>query len=126
VSDLETRILAMGTNYESQFAARYHVGKTLSEAPEEYRRRSAAWNVANLRTPLLIHANTSDDDVPFAEVQKLLAALKASGRTFEQHIYTNAPGGHHFNRLDTPLARESRNEIWRFLAKYLSPARPAK
>jgi dipeptidyl aminopeptidase/acylaminoacyl peptidase len=126
VSDLEGRIRAMGTNYESQFAARYHVGKTLSEAPEEYRRRSAAWNVDQLRTPLLVHANTSDDDVPFAEVQKLLAALKASGKPFEQHIYTNAPGGHHFNRLDTPLARESRDEIWRFLAKKLRPAHPVK
>ena len=68
VSDLESRIRAMGTNYENFFAARYHVGKTLSEAPEEYHRRSAAWNVDKLRTPLLVHANTSDEDVPFAEV----------------------------------------------------------
>ncbi len=126
VSDLEGRIRAMGTNYENYFAARYHVGKTLSEAPEEYRRRSAAWNVEPLRTPLLVHANTSDNDVPFAEVQKLLEALKKSGKPFEQRIYTNAAGGHHFNRLDTPLARESRAEIWRFLAKQLRPARPVK
>jgi dipeptidyl aminopeptidase/acylaminoacyl peptidase len=69
-----------------------------------------------------VHANTSDEDVPFAEVQKLLGALARSGKSFEQHIYTNAPGGHHFNRLDTPLARESREEIWRFLAKHLHPA----
>ncbi len=122
VSDLESRIRAMGTNYESYFAARYHVGKTLSESPEEYRRRSPVWNVDKLTTPLLIHANTSDDDVPFAEVEKLLQALQASGKSFEQHIYTNAPGGHQFNRLDTPLARESREEIWRFLARQLQPA----
>ena len=126
VSDLEGRIHAMGTNYESYFAARYHVGKTLSEAPEEYRRRSAAWNADRLRTPLLVHANTSDDDVPFAEVQKLIEALKAAGKPFEQHLYTNALGGHHFNRLDTPLARESRGEIWRFLAQRLHPAHPVK
>ena len=126
VSDLEGRIRTMGTNYENFFAARYHVGKTLSEAPEEYRRRSAAWNVDQLRTPLLVHANTSDNDVPFAEVQTLLEALKKSGKPFEQHIYTNAPGGHHFNRLDTPPARDSRAEVWRFLAKQLRPARPAK
>lgn len=126
VSDLEGRIRAMGTNYESYFAARYHVGKTLSEAPEEYRRRSAAWNVEQLSTPLLIHANTSDEDVSFAEVQKLLSALQVSGKPFEQHIYTNAPGGHHFNRLDTPLARQSRAEIWKFLAERLHPPRPVK
>ncbi|MEY4388023.1 MAG: hypothetical protein RLY20_3306 [Verrucomicrobiota bacterium] len=122
VSDLESRIRAMGPDYEGFFATRYHVGKTLSEAPEEYRRRSPAWNVDQLATPLLVHANTSDEDVPFAEVQKLLGALARSGKSFEQHIYTNAPGGHHFNRLDTPLARESREEIWRFLAKHLHPA----
>lgn len=126
VSDLAWRIQAMGTNYESYFAARYHVGKTLSEAPEEYHRRSAAWNVDKLRTPLLVHANTSDDDVPFAEVQKLLSALQVAGKSFKQHIYTNAPGGHHFNRLDTPLARESRAEIWRFLARHLLSTRAPK
>jgi len=123
VSDLVSRIRAMGTNYESYFAARYHIGKTLSEAPEEYQRRSPAWNTDGLRTPLLLHANTSDDDVPFSEVKILLEALKKSGKPFEQHIYTNAPGGHHFNRLDTPLARESREEIWRFLARRLQPLR---
>jgi dipeptidyl aminopeptidase/acylaminoacyl peptidase len=126
VSDLEGRIREKGTNYESFFSARYNVGKTLSEAPEEYRRRSAAWNAGQLRTPLLVHANTSDEDVPFAEVQKLLTALKTSGKPFEQHIYTNAPGGHCFNRLDTPLARKSRAEIWHFLAKHLHPAHPVK
>jgi len=126
VSDLESRIREKGTNYESYFSARYNVGKTLSEAPEEYRRRSAAWNVDKLGTPLLVHANTSDEDVPFAEVQRLLTALQASGKPFEQHVYTNAPGGHCFNRLDTPLARESRAEIWRFLAKRLYPPRPLK
>ena len=126
VSDLEGRIHAMGTNYESYFSAPYHVGKSLSEAPGEYHRRSAAWNVDQLRTPLLIHANTSDEDVTFAEVQKLLTALQASGKAFEQHIYTNAPGGHHFNRLDTPLARQSRAEIWRFLAEYLHPEHAPK
>jgi hypothetical protein len=29
-----------------------------------------------------------------------------------------APGGHCFNRIDTPLAKESRQEVWAFLAKY--------
>lgn len=28
-------------------------------------------------------------------------------------------GGHSFNRMDTPLARESRKEIYEFLARYL-------
>jgi hypothetical protein len=39
----------------------------------------------------------------------------------EYKIYKDAPGGHHFNRLDTTLARESRKEVYAFLAKYLKP-----
>ena len=121
VSDLEERIRIRGPGYEALFSAPYHLGKTVAEAPEEYRRRSPAWNAAKLRTPLLIHANTNDEDVTVAEVQKLISALKAAGKDFQYRIYTNAPGGHMFNRLDTPLALESRAEIWRFLASQLHP-----
>lgn len=126
VSDLLERIRLRGTNYEQLFAAPFHIGKTVAEAPEEYRRRSPAANVEKLRTPLLIHANTNDEDVNIAEVRRLIDALQAAGKTFEYRIYTNAPGGHLFNRIDTPTARESRAEIWRFLARHLKPPRPVK
>ena len=53
-------------------------------------------------------------------------ALQAEGKKFEYKVYDNAPGGHYFNRVDTKLARESRAEIWRFLARYLTPANPVK
>ncbi|PWU16915.1 MAG: S9 family peptidase [Verrucomicrobia bacterium] len=122
VSDLEERIRVLGKGYEDLFSAAHHLGKTLAEDPEEYRRRSPAWNADKLLTPLLIQANTNDEDVKFQEVQKLLSALRAEGKSFQCHIYTNAPGGHHFNRLDTPLAVESRREIWDFLRKYLRPS----
>jgi dipeptidyl aminopeptidase/acylaminoacyl peptidase len=119
VSDLEDRIGRRGKDYEQLFAAPYHLGKTLAEAPEEYRRRSPAWNAHKLSTPLLIHANTNDEDVNVREVERLIRALQAADKNFSYRIYTNAPGGHRFNRLDTPLARESREEVWRFLANYL-------
>ena len=125
VSDLEERIRIRGKGYEELFAAPYHLGKTLAEAPEEYRRRSPAWNAAKLSTPLLIHATTNDEDVNIAEVQKLISALQAAGKEFNYRLYTNAPGGHLFNRLDTVAGRESREEIWSFLAGYLSPKGPA-
>jgi dipeptidyl aminopeptidase/acylaminoacyl peptidase len=121
VSDLEERIRIRGKGYEELFSAPYHIGKTFAEAPEEYRRRSPAWNATKLRTPLLIHTTTNDEDVQFAEVQKLLSALKAAGKDFRFRIYTNAPGGHLFNRLDTEIAAESRQEIWKFLAEHLHP-----
>jgi hypothetical protein len=34
-------------------------------------------------------------------------------------VYQDAPGGHSFNRIDAPAARESRKEVYAFLAKYL-------
>ena len=121
VSDLEERIRIRGKDYEQLFAAPYHLGKTVAEAPEEYHRRSPAWNAQKLRTPLLIHANTNDEDVNIAEVQKLISALQAAGKDFQYRIYTNAPGGHLFNRIDTQVARESRTEVWKFLARFLRP-----
>lgn len=121
VSDLVERIRIKGKGYEELFSAPYHIGKTVAQAPEEYRWRSPAKNVAKLRTPLLVQANTNDEDVNIHEVQKLIEALQAAGKDFKYHIYTNAPGGHLFNRLDTKLARESREEIWKFLGRYLKP-----
>ena len=54
-------------------------------------------------------------DVNALEVRHLVAELKSSGVKFEYKMYEDAPGGHYFNRLDTPLARQSREEIYRFL-----------
>lgn len=53
------------------------------------------------------------------EVEHLIEALEAAGKKFEYKIYKDAPGGHAFNRLDTSLAKESRKEIYAFLAKHL-------
>ena len=80
--------------------------------------------VDKLETPLLIHSNTNDEDVNVIEVQRFVAALKAAGKKFEYKIYDNAPGGHEFGRLDTKLAKESRQDIYKFLATYLKPEKP--
>jgi dipeptidyl aminopeptidase/acylaminoacyl peptidase len=124
VTDLVARITYRGTNYEQLFSAPYHIGKTVEEDVTEYRRRSPLWNAHKLQTPLLIHGNTNDEDVRREEVEGLIKALTDAGKSFECKIYTNAPGDHHFNRIDTRLAKESRREIYRFLAKYLKPPRP--
>ena len=73
--------------------------------------RPPAWNAAKLETPRLIHTNTNDRDVHVLEVEHLIKTLKAAGKQFEYKIYQDAPGGHSFNRLDTTLARESRQEM---------------
>jgi dipeptidyl aminopeptidase/acylaminoacyl peptidase len=126
VSDLVARMGYESEGYRKLFSAPYHIGKTVREDISEYRKRSPVSHAAELATPLLIHTNTNDEDVNVLEVESLIAALKAAGKKFEYKIYDNAPGGHMFNRLDTRLARESRREVWRFLASYLHPANPAQ
>jgi dipeptidyl aminopeptidase/acylaminoacyl peptidase len=126
VSDLIARMGYKGQGYRDLFSAPHHIGKTAEDNVNEYRRRSPAWNAEKLQTPLLIHTATNDEDVNVLEVEHLIRALKAAGKSFEYKIYTNAPGGHAFNRLDTKLAKESRAEIYRFLAKYLNPPNPVK
>ena len=119
VSDLVLRMGYESAAYQAQYSAAYHIGKTVREDIKEYEKRSPITYAANLKTPLLIHTNTNDEDVNVMEVKRMMMALKAEGRQFESKIYEDAPGGHMFNRLDTKLARESREEVYAFLAKYL-------
>lgn len=127
VSDLVARMAYKGPQYREMMQAPYHIGKTPEEDIAEYRRRSPSWQVERYRgTPLLIHTNTNDEDVNVLEVERLVQALQAAGKgeSMEYRIYDAAPGGHRFNRLDTPFARESRADAWRFLAAHLKPDTP--
>ena len=126
VSDLIARMGYKDQSYRDLYSAPYHIGKTADDDVQEYRRRSPSWQTRKYQgTPLLIHTNTNDEDVNVLEVERLIQALKAEGKTgFQYKIYQDAPGGHSFNRLDTKFAKESRREIWRFLAPHLKPARP--
>ena len=121
VSDLITRLNYMDEEYRELYSADYHIGQTVEENPDEYKRRSPAWNVEKLQTPLLIHTNTNDEDVRFIEVEVLLNALKAADKKFEYEIFNELPGGHSFERQDTKLALSIRLKIYKFLAKYLNP-----
>jgi dipeptidyl aminopeptidase/acylaminoacyl peptidase len=126
VSDLVARMGYHDQGYRDLFSAPYHIGKTVREDIEEYRRRSPAWNAEKLQTPVLIHTTTNDEDVNVLEVEHLIQALKAAGKQFEHKIYKDAPGGHIFNRLDTKFAKDSRADAYRFLAKYLNPPNAVK
>jgi len=117
VSDLVQRMGYKGQGYRDIFAG--FIGKQAVDNPAEYRRRSPVNHVSKLETPLLVHTTTNDEDVNVMEVEHLIEALKAAGKKFEYKIYQDAAGGHAFNRIDTQLARESRREIYAFLAKYL-------
>ena len=126
VSDLITRLGYMDDDYDALYSADYHIGETVEENPEEYKRRSPAWNVEKLQTPLLIHTNTNDEDVRFIEVEVLLNALKEAKKEFEYEIFKELPGGHSFDRQDTKLALSIRLKIYTFLSKYLNPPKSFK
>jgi dipeptidyl aminopeptidase/acylaminoacyl peptidase len=119
VSDLVARMGYKTESYRRIFSE--HIGKDAFGDVKEYLKRSPVTYAAKLETPLLVHTNTTDEDVNVLEVERLIAALKAAGKQFEYKIYQAAPGGHHFNRIDTRLAHESRTEVYAFLERYLKP-----
>jgi dipeptidyl aminopeptidase/acylaminoacyl peptidase len=126
VSDLIARMGYKDDEYRELFSADYHIGKPADQDVQEYKRRSPVWNVHKLKTPLLIHTNTNDEDVNVLEVESLIRALKAEGKKFEYEIFKDLPGGHSFDRMDTKTAKEIRLKIYRFLEKYLKPPKPFK
>lgn len=126
VSDLVMRLGYYGEEYRKYYTAPYHIGKSVEEDSAEYQRRSPVTHVADLRTPLLIHTNTNDDDVYVEEVEHLINALKAAGKQFEYKIFQDEPGGHSFDRIDTKRAKEIRLSIYTFLARYLHPPKAFK
>lgn len=119
VSDLVERMNYVTKKYRAEMAK--SIGKDVDEDAETYRRRSPVNYAAQLNRPLLIDANTTDETVHIVEIRHLLAAFDAAHRQYKSHIYEAAPGGHFFNRIDTPLAVQSRKEIYDFLKENLKP-----
>jgi dipeptidyl aminopeptidase/acylaminoacyl peptidase len=127
VSDLPTRIRTHQPAYERIFAAQKAFGGTLAERPQPYIERSPIAHARQLRTPLLVHAATNDDDVFIIENRNLRDSMTVAGKAREGLFYyrewTDPPGGHSFNRIDTSEARESWNATLAFLRAYLNPMR---
>ena len=126
VSDVIMRMGYSTDDYRKIFSDEGHIGKTPREDMAEYKRRSPVWHAEKLQDPLLIHTNTSDDDVNVVEVEHMIRALKAEGKKFDYKIFDRAPGAHSFDRTDTKQASEIRLGIYLFLAKHLKPNKPFK
>ena len=124
VSDLDNRLASHGASYSANFTASYHIGESIEDNPEEYKRRSPSTYAKDLRKPLLIYTNTNDDDVYVEEVLLMIDSLKAHNRVFEYKVFDAFPGGHSFDRLDSGGATEIRYSIHKYLEKYLSPPKP--
>jgi dipeptidyl aminopeptidase/acylaminoacyl peptidase len=123
VSDLVQRMGYHSQRYRDLYEADYFIGKSAQENLEEYKRRSPVWSVDKLTKPLRIHTNIHDEDVNYIEVEHLIQALTAADKDFE-HEVSDVPGGHSFDRLDTPEAWGYRTQIYAFLARYLKPPNP--
>ena len=67
VSDVIMRMGYSTDDYRKIFSDEGHIGKTPREDMAEYKRRSPVWHAEKLQDPLLIHTNTSDDDVNVVE-----------------------------------------------------------
>lgn len=122
VSDLVARMGYKRPAYEQDwFAADHHIGQSVSENIDEYRRRSPVFHAHKLQTPLLIHTNTIDEDVHVLEVENLINTLKAHNKEFDYEIFRDIPGGHSFDRMDHRMGRDIRYKIYKFLEQHLDP-----
>ena len=55
------------------------------------------------------------------EVENLIKALKAEGKTFDYEIFEDIPGGHSFDIMDHAQGRAIRYRIYKYLERYLDP-----
>lgn len=102
--------------------SRYFQGKLPNENLGAYMDVSPINHVDKIQAPLLVLATTGDKIAPLdLHSGRLLDVLKAKGKTFESHIYNNAPGGHVFMDGDTDEQRDATRRLFDFFGKYLKP-----
>ncbi|MEZ4416770.1 MAG: prolyl oligopeptidase family serine peptidase [Gemmatimonadota bacterium] len=136
VTNLIFRLSFKGPGYQRSFATQERIEGLPFEQREIYKERSPYYRVDNLRTPLLVHVATNDQDVNFEEASMLVYKLRATKPDLtETKIYVDpAPWGrsigHAFSRrvdpetlerVDSPAQRDSWNRTWTFLEEHLRP-----
>lgn len=130
VTDLPTRIRMHSAAYARIFAAQPGFGGSLLERPQAYIERSPIAHARELRTPLLVHTASNDDDVFIIENHNLRDSMIVAGKDrvglYYYREWQDPPGGHAFNRIQTPQAKESWKATLAFLRWYLHPARTTR
>ena len=136
VTNLLFRLSFKGPGYQRSFSTQERIGGLPFEQREIYKERSPYYQVDKLRTPLLVHIATNDQDVNFEEASMLVYKLRATRPDLtETKIYVDpAPWGrsigHAFSRrvdretlerVDSPAQRDSWNRTWTFLEEHLRP-----
>jgi len=136
VTNLLFRLSFKGPGYQRSFSTQERIGGLPFEQREIYKERSPYYQVDKLRTPLMVHIATNDQDVNFEEASMLVYKLRATKPDLtETKIYVDpAPWGrsigHAFSRrvdpetlerVDSPAQRDSWNRTWAFLEEHLRP-----
>jgi dipeptidyl aminopeptidase/acylaminoacyl peptidase len=136
VTNLVFRLSYKGPSYQDDFATQERIQGLPFEKREEYIKRSPLYHVDKLRTPLLVHVATNDEDVNFVEDQQMVDALRSRKADIaETKIYVDpapwgASVGHAFSRrvdpetlqrVDSPAQIDSWNRTWVFFEWHLRP-----
>jgi dipeptidyl aminopeptidase/acylaminoacyl peptidase len=136
VTNLVFRLSYKGPSYQDDFATQERIQGLPFEKRDEYIKRSPLYHVDKLKTPLLVHVATNDEDVNFVEDQQIVDALRSRKPDLaETRIYVDpapwgASVGHAFSRrvdattlkrVDSPAQIDSWNRTWTFFEWYLRP-----
>ena len=77
VTNLVFRLSYKGPGYQRSFATQERIQGLPFEKRDEYIKRSPLYHVDKLKTPLLVHVATNDEDVNFVEDQQIVDALRS-------------------------------------------------
>jgi dipeptidyl aminopeptidase/acylaminoacyl peptidase len=136
VTNLVFRLAFKGPSYQRLFSTQRGIGGLPHEERDEYIARSPYYQVDRLRTPLMVHVATNDEDVDFEESAMLIYKLRALKPDLaETKIYEDPAGwgttvGHAFSRrvdpntlerVDSPAQIDSWNRTWAFFEERLRP-----
>jgi len=136
VTNLIFRLSWKGPRYQRSFSTQQRVLGLPFEQQEIYKERSPYYVVDDLKTPLLVHVATNDEDVDFEEDGMLIYKLRDMHPTLtETRIYIDPEPwgrsvGHSFSRRvdsetlerdDSPSQIDSWNRTWTFFDWHLRP-----
>lgn len=136
VTNLVFRLSYKGPGYQRSFATQERIQGLPFEKQDEYIKRSPLYHVDKLKTPVLVHVATNDEDVNFVEDQQIVDALRSRKPDLaETKVYVDpAPWGssvgHAFSRrvdsqtlkrVDSPAQIDSWNRTWVFFEWHLRP-----
>ena len=136
VTNLIFRLSFKGPYYQRNFSTQERIQGLPFEQREKYLERSPYYQVDDLKTPLLVHVATNDQDVDFVEGSMLIFKLRDMHPLLTETRIYNDPTpwgrsvGHAFSRRvnretlereDSPEQIDSWNRTWTFFDWNLRP-----